>query len=79
MAKHIILAVSNNEGYSADQVGSTMTLRALRDAIDEALREVDEETPIVTKDENNSYGARYGAISIYADTFTVEDDEDEDE
>jgi hypothetical protein len=74
----VLLAVSNNQGYGPDQVEGSMTLGALRDALEEAINTYGEDAMIVTKESGNRYGARYGAVDIYADTFTGVDEEDED-
>lgn len=78
-APKVLLAVTNNQGYGPDQVSGSMTLGALRDALEEAINTYGEEAEIVTKETGNRYGARYGSVDIYADTFVGVDEEGEDE
>ncbi|WP_109210591.1 MULTISPECIES: hypothetical protein [Microbacterium] len=74
----VLLAVESNRGYAPDQITDSMTLRDLLNAVEQAIEEYGEDAMVVTHDGGNRYGANYGAISIYADTFTaVETDEDE--
>lgn len=80
MADKVLLSVSNNEGYAADQIDNSMTLRDLYQAIEEAMETYGEDCMIVTKDTGNRYGANFGKIDIYEDTFrSVHGDDDEDE
>ena len=81
MSNQVILSISNNEGYAADQVRDSMTLVDLRRAIDEAIENFGPDAMIVTEETGNMRGARFGSISTYEDTFSAvegdEDDEDE--
>ena len=72
----VILAVNDGQGYSADQVRDTMTLYDLHRAIEEAMELYGEDARIVTN--NGGYGATFGGIDPYRDTFTPARDEDED-
>lgn len=72
MAKHITLNIRSNEGYSADQViDKTITLGALLEALQEAIEEHGEDTPVILN-EGQRYGANYGFLSQYEELFTVE-------
>lgn len=74
----VILAVNDGQGYSADQVRDTMTLYDLKRAIEEAIEIYGEDARIVT-DNGDRYGATFGGIDPYRDTFTPARPEDEDE
>ena len=65
----VILAVENNRGYSEDQIDNSMTLRDLLRAVEDAIAKYGEDVMVVTCDSGNRYGANYGAISVYEDTF----------
>lgn len=65
----VILAVSDGQGYSADQVRDTMTLGDLFRAVEEAMELYGEDARIVT-DNGDRYGATFGGIDTYRDTFT---------
>lgn len=79
-ATRVILAVDNNRGYAADQIEQTMTLQDLMARLEEAIEMFGPDALIVTHDAGNGYGASYGGINTYADTFTeIEGDEDEEE
>lgn len=70
-----ILEISSNEGYSADQVPTALTLGQLMDLLDEAIESYGEDAIIVTRDAGNRYGARWG--KIYADPIETQDDREE--
>lgn len=57
----LILNIEANKGYSADQVGDRhcFTVGDLRRILDD----YDDETPIITQDENNRYGASWGEVN----------------
>jgi hypothetical protein len=75
--ERVILKVTDRQGYSPDQVTSTMTLRDLHRAIEQAIEDFGPDVLIVT-DNGDRYGATFGGIDPYADTFTaVEQDEAE--
>ena len=79
--KTVILAVNDGQGYSANQVRDTMTLYDLHRAIEEAMEIYGEDARIVT-DNGDRYGATFGGIDPYRDTFTAaftEDDDDDDD
>ena len=67
--KTVILAVNDGQGYSADQVRDTMTLYDLHRAIEEAMELYGEDARIVTNN-GDRYGAAFGGIDSYRDTFT---------
>lgn len=56
----LILNIEGNLGYSADQVGKhyCMTVGELK----RILEDYDNETPIITNNENNQYGAAWGEL-----------------
>lgn len=73
----VTLAINGNQGYAADQVENTMTLGDLLSAVKNAIEDFGPDTRVVTHDGGNPYGANYGSIDPYEDTFTpLEDDED---
>lgn len=73
------MSIAERQGYSAQQVTNTMTLRDLREALEEAIEAYGEDAVIVT-DNGDRYGARFGGVDSYADLFSQpERDEDEDE
>lgn len=73
----VLLAVDNNRGYSADQIQESMTLRDLLHAVEDAIEKYGEDVMVVTHDNANRYGANYGGISIYADTFLAPGEDEE--
>lgn len=77
-AEQVLLAVDNNRGYAPDQITDSMTLRDLLNAVEQAIADFGEDAMVVTLDGGNRYGANFGAISIYADTFTAVETEGED-
>lgn len=74
----VILSVDNCKGYAADQVESTMTLRDLLAAVEDAITEFGEDAIIATKDTGNRYGAQFGRLDQWGDLFTDAAPEDED-
>jgi hypothetical protein len=74
--KKIGIKILSNAGYGMDQVNS-ITLRELKELVDELFEEYDEDTEIITIDEGNRYGAKYG--KLYSRIIEDEDDEDEEE
>lgn len=61
--KKICMNILANAGYSKEQVKS-VTLRELSDFVNELLEYNDENTEIITIDEGNLYGAKYGKIYL---------------
>lgn len=57
----LILNIEGNKGYAADQVGNRycFTVGDLRRILDD----YDDDTPIITQDENNRYGASWGEVN----------------
>lgn len=77
----LILAVEDRQGYSPSQVvergREVMTLDTLRQLVEDAIDQYGEDAQIVT-DNGDRYGARFGALDTYRDTFIpAEADEDE--
>jgi len=77
----LLLAVEDRQGYSPSQVvervREVMTLATLRLLVEDAIEQYGEDAQIVT-DNGDRYGARFGALSTYRDTFIpAEVDEDE--
>ena len=72
----VILAISDCQGYSPRQVRDTMTLYDLKRAIEDAMERYGEDALIVT-DNGDRYGATFGGIDPYRDTFTSPDEGEE--
>lgn len=71
----VLLAIEDNQGYSPDQVKTSMTIHDLVKALQEAADEYGEDAMIVL-DNGQQYGAQFGGIDIYRDLITpVEEDE----
>lgn len=63
MAKTVLLSLSNNAGYSPEQVGTAVTLSDLLEAVQQAITEFGADATIVTFDGGNRYGANFGALA----------------
>lgn len=74
--KKVGIEILANAGYSMNQVKS-ITLGELKEFIDELIEYYDEDTEIVTVDNGNVYGAKYGRI--YLTQIDNDDDDDEEE
>lgn len=75
----ILLAIEDNQGYSPDQVKTSMTIRDLMNALQEAADEHGEDVLIIL-DNGQQCGARFGGIDTYRDLITpVEDDAEEED
>ncbi len=61
--KKICIRILANAGYSKEQVKG-VTLRELSDFVNELLEYNDENTEVITIDEGNLYGAKYGKIYL---------------
>ena len=78
----LLLAVEDRQGYTPSQVvksgrGDVMTLATLRQLVEDAIVLYGDDARIVT-DNGDKYGARFGILDNYADTFIpAEADEDE--
>lgn len=77
----LLLAVEDRQGYSPSQVvehvRDVMTLDTLRMLVEDAIELYGEDAQIVT-DNGDRYGARFGVLDTYRDTFIpAEADEDE--
>lgn len=77
----LVLAIEDNQGYSPSQAvqraGQAMTLGTLLQLAEQAVEEFGEDALVVT-DNGDRYGARYGVLDTYRDTFVpaaTEDDE----
>ena len=74
MKEKLVLTIQANCGYSIDQVApkARMTVGELRNF----LEGLDDDMPIVTNDENNSYGANWGIVTDWdtqgKETFLVD-------
>lgn len=74
----VILNISDNEGYSPDQIDDTITLGDLVAALEEAIEQYGEDARVILNN-GQRYGAKYGSIRPYSNLFEREDeDEDED-
>lgn len=72
--ERVILKVKDRQGYSPEQVTQTMALHDLHRAIEQAIEDFGPDTLIVT-DNGDRYGATFGGIDPYADTFTADSDD----
>lgn len=72
--KKVGLSILANAGYSANQVNG-VTLGELRDFIDEMIEYYDEDTEVITVDDGNVYGAKYGKLFL-EDVLENEEEED---
>ena len=77
MANQVLLSVSNNEGYAPDQITGSMTLASLLQEVQQAIEMHGPDAMIVTMESGNHFGARYGSLSTWEDTFTAVDAEAE--
>lgn len=78
MASHIIMNVSTNRGYAADQViNETITLGELLARVQEAVDNFGEDTKVVLHNGDN-YGASYGVLTEWVNTFEQEEEEEDD-
>ena len=68
----VILAVADAQGYSPRQVRNTMTLYDLQCALEDAIERFGPDARIVT-DNGDRYGATFGGIDPYRDTFISAD------
>lgn len=69
--KKIGIEILSNAGYGMDQVKS-ITLGELKEWIDGLYEQYDEDTEIVTVDNRNIYGAKYG--KLYASIIEEEEE-----
>ena len=77
----LLLAVEDRQGYSPTQAierggREVMTLATLLLLVEDAIEAYGEDAQIVT-DNGDRYGARYGFLDIYRDTFVPAEQEDE--
>lgn len=76
----LVLAIEDNQGYSPRQAvqraGQAMTLGELLLLVEQAVDAYGEDAVLVT-DNGDRYGARYGVIDTYRDTFVPATDEDD--
>jgi hypothetical protein len=76
----VILNFDGNQGYSAEQVENrTITLRDLRDALEQAIADHGEDTPVVLADSGNQYGAQFGVFNSWVDLFETDQPTDEED
>lgn len=75
----VLMSISAAQGYAPDQISDTMTLGDLLAAVQAAAEEFGEEALVVTIDANNRYGAGFGGISQWGDTFTAADPDGDDD
>lgn len=69
--RKIGIEILANAGYGMDQVRS-ITLGELKEWIDGLYEQYDEDTEIVTVDNGNRYGAKYG--KLYASIIDEEEE-----
>lgn len=58
----VVFSIKDNEGYTADQVSSRLTLADLAGMLDEAINAYGEDAEVVTFNLNNPRGASWGTI-----------------
>lgn len=73
-SEYVVMQVSANRGYAADQVESRMTLADLLVEVENAIGDFGEDAIVVTQDRDNRYGAAWGKISTYGGVFEATDD-----
>lgn len=80
MADYVILSISDNSGYSPEQVkDQSISLGDLLEAVQQAIEDNGADAKIVLAN-GQRYGASYGHISPWEDLFEVpEEDESEDD
>lgn len=75
--QHILMNVSTNRGYSADQVlKDSITLGDLLQRVQEAVDNFGEDVKVVLHN-GDSYGAAYGVLTEWVDTFEEEKEEED--
>ncbi|AVJ51045.1 hypothetical protein FDJ44_gp54 [Microbacterium phage Pikmin] len=80
--KTIAINISDNQGYSSDQVETSVTLGSILESIQEAIEEYGEDTKVVLYN-GQRYGATFGKIDTeygegmisFMDPSFAEDDE----
>lgn len=65
------LTVSGSQGYSADQIKSSITVAELR----EMLEGLEDDAEVVIYDNANGYGASFGRITRYIEEADSEEEE----
>jgi len=73
--KKVGIGILANAGYGKDQVQG-VTIRELKEFIDEMIEYYGEDTEIITVDRGNKHGAKYGKLYL---TDELENDYDEEE
>ena len=76
MSEKIKLRVNDCQGYTPDQVKG-ISLGELREVIEAAIIDYDEDTEIVVFAINNLYGASYGSVDLYNPISYPGSDEEE--
>lgn len=74
--KKLLLGITANGGYSADQVDG-MSLGDLLCIVEDAIEIHGEDAELVLFDSGNRYGAMYGSIDYFDEAIRVVGDEDE--
>lgn len=75
----VVLPLNNNQGYDADQINTDTTLGELHHALTTALNDHGPDVIVVTRDEAQEYGAKWGQVVLEWGTLeTVEVDADSD-
>lgn len=77
---NVVMTIEDRQGYSPSQAvehaGQAMTLGTLLALVEEAIEEHGEDAAVVT-DNGDRYGARFGVVDTYRDTFVVIDEDEE--
>lgn len=61
MSNRVTLPIDDNQGYSPEQIDTSVTLYELLEAIKEAIEEFGEDATVVL-DNGQRYGARFGSV-----------------
>lgn len=71
--RKVVFKISANEGYSPAQVRGRLTVGELREFLEDLP---DDDMEIITDDESNRYGARWGIMEGF-DIVNADEDDDE--
>ncbi|AVJ49946.1 hypothetical protein FDJ43_gp48 [Microbacterium phage Koji] len=82
MANTVLLGVNDNQGYSPDQINTSVTLADLLEAVQQAILDYGEDAKVVVAN-GQRYGAGFGSLQTHygsevsiTDAAPDEDDED---
>jgi len=81
MARTVILPVSDNAGYSPDQINTRVTLQDMLESVQQAIEEFGADAKVVISN-GQRYGAGFGSIQAFGREVVISDaepDEDDEE